>query len=85
MKSAGFTCGPFADVLVRAESFGTSLYFTQLYYDTMMQHQELIVQLSDAKKEKDDDLIKELEQQICFIEHACQITDMLDLPYSENN
>tara|TARA_B100000989_G_scaffold46334_2_gene29904 strand:+ start:6130 stop:6387 length:258 start_codon:yes stop_codon:yes gene_type:complete len=85
MKSTGFSCGPFADVLKRVDDFGTSLYFSQLYYETMMQHQELVVQLKLAKNNDDPDLIKELEEQICFIEHACQITDLIDLPFSENN
>tara|TARA_B100001094_G_scaffold141587_1_gene137237 strand:- start:5835 stop:6092 length:258 start_codon:yes stop_codon:yes gene_type:complete len=85
MRGLGFTCGPFAEVKDRIENFGTALYFTQLYYDTMMQHQELVVQLSEAQNENDAALVKELEEQICFIEHACQITDILDLPYSENN
>jgi|TARA_B100000900_G_C20467046_1_gene669719 hypothetical protein len=85
MRNVGFTCGPFADVVQRIEDFGTALYFAQLYYDTMMEHQKLTVKLLEAQKENDSELIKDLEQQICFIEHACQITDLLDLPYSENN
>lgn len=85
MRGSGFTCGPFADVVRRIEDFSTALYFTQLYYDTMMEHQKLTVKLVAAKEDNDTDRIKEIEEQICFIEHACQITDMLDLPYSENN
>ena len=71
MRGLGFTCGPFAEVKDRIENFGTALYFTQLYYDTMMQHQELVVQLSEAQNENDAALVKELEEQICFIFLTC--------------
>ena len=55
MRKAFFTCGPFAEILDRVEDFGSGLYFSQLYYDTIMEHQELEVQLSQAKEEDDDD------------------------------
>ena len=66
MRNVGFTCGPFAEVVQRIEDFGTALYFAQLYYDTMMEHQKLTVKLLEAQKENDSELIKDLEQQICF-------------------
>ncbi len=84
MKISHFTCGPFAKIMDRVEEFGTSLYFSQLYDDTIREHQELEVKLELAKQEKDEDLIKSLEEQICFIERACQIEAMFDLPYVIN-
>jgi len=84
MKKAFFTCGPFAEILDRVEDFGSGLYFSQLYYDTIMEHQELEVQLSQAKEEDDDLLIKEIERQICFIENACKLTQLTDLPNLDN-
>ena len=82
MRSLGFTCGPFAKIKQRIEDFGSGLYFSQLYYDTIMEHQQLEIQLSEAKENDNDELVKVLEEQICFIENACQLEAMFDLPYT---
>tara|TARA_B100000683_G_C11999029_1_gene353021 strand:+ start:90 stop:344 length:255 start_codon:yes stop_codon:yes gene_type:complete len=84
MKISYFTCGPFAKINERIEEFGTSLYFSQLYDDTIKEHQKLEVKLQKAIDKKDEELIKSLEEQICFIERACQIEAMFDLPYVIN-
>tara|TARA_Y100000592_G_C5470489_1_gene319200 strand:- start:1491 stop:1745 length:255 start_codon:yes stop_codon:yes gene_type:complete len=84
MRLSSFTCGPFAKITQRIEEFGTGLYFSQLYYDTIMEHQQLELKLTEARKTQDDELIKSLEEKICFIENACQIEAMFDLPYTIN-
>ena len=83
-RGSTFTCGPFADVKERIEDFGTALYFSQLYYETILQHQELVIQLTEAQKDNDEELVKEIEQQICFIENLCTIENFIELPNSEN-
>ena len=84
MRSSVFTCGPFAKVKERIEEFGSGLYFSQLYNDTIIEYQQLELKLLKAKEDDDNELIKILEEQICFIENACQIEAMLDLPYTVN-
>lgn len=84
MNKLFFTCGPFAKVLETVEDFGTGLYFSQLYNDTIMEHQELEVQLIQARVDDDELLVKELEKQICFIENACKLTSLTDIPNLDN-
>jgi len=84
MKKSFFTCGPFAKIVESAEDFGTGLYFSQLYHETIKEHQNLELQLIDAINEQDDLLIRELEKQICFIENACKLTQLTDIPNLDN-
>ncbi len=84
MIGSKFTCGPFAEAKERIEDFGTALYFSQLFYETIQQHQDLTDELDEAKKAEDDEKVKQLEQQIYFIESICTIENFIELPYSEN-
>ena len=84
MKNSSFICGPFADVVERIEDFGTSLYFSQLYLETIQQHQDLILKLNEAKDAQDYEKIKELKKQIYFIESICSMDNFTELPFSEN-
>jgi hypothetical protein len=84
MKSAVFTCGPFAEVHNRIDDFGTALYFSQLYFETIMDLNVLIEKLELAKQTEDKDKVKELEKQICFIEKVCSLENFDEQPFSEN-
>ena len=84
MIGGKFICGPFADVVERIEDFGNSLYFSQLYYETIQQHQDLIVKLNEAKDAEDDEKIKELQKQIYFIESICSMENFVEIPSLEN-
>jgi hypothetical protein len=84
MRSLSFTCGPFADVVKRIEDFGTALYFSQLYNETILDYQSLTNKLDDAREDNDEEQVKALEKQICFIENICSIENFSETPYSEN-
>lgn len=84
MRSLVFTCGPFAEVQNRIEDFGTALYFSQLYFETIMDLNVLIEKLELAKETEDKDRVKDLEEQICFIEKVCSLENFDEQPFSEN-
>lgn len=79
-----FNCGPFAEVVKNMEDFGTALYFSQLYYETIQQHQDLVIKLEEARNSDDQDVIDELEKQIYFIESICSIENFTEFPSTEN-
>jgi hypothetical protein len=84
MRGAGWTCGPFAEIRDRIEDFGTALYFSQLYYDTILEHQELTNKLKKAEEDQDEELIRTLQEQICFIEKMCSLDVNTEQLHSEN-
>lgn len=65
-----FTCGPFADASKSVELFAASLYFSQVYHETMMEHEKLEIKLKEAKENNDELATKHIEEQISFIENA---------------
>tara|TARA_Y100000114_G_C11631026_1_gene264427 strand:- start:127 stop:381 length:255 start_codon:yes stop_codon:yes gene_type:complete len=84
MRSAVFTCGPFAEVQGRIEDFGTALYFSQLYFETIMDLNVLLEKLELARETEDKEEVKALEEQICFIEKVCSLENFDEQPFSEN-
>jgi hypothetical protein len=51
-----FTGGPFAENSKRLGSFGTGLYFSYLFGDSLKRHQELEKEYQDALLEDDNEL-----------------------------
>jgi hypothetical protein len=84
MRSANFTCGPFAEVKERIEDFGTALYFSQLYYDTIMELKTLQEKLQKAKDEDNKARTRALKEQILFIENICSIDNFDAGNYPDN-
>ena len=84
MRSTVFTCGPFAEVQGRIEDFGTALYFSQLYFETIMDLNVLQEKLELARETEDNEKVKALEEQLCFIEKVCSLENFDEQPFSEN-
>tara|TARA_Y100001937_G_C7044938_1_gene296386 strand:+ start:319 stop:573 length:255 start_codon:yes stop_codon:yes gene_type:complete len=84
MRSVSFTCGPFAEAQTRIEDFGTALYFSQLYFETIMDLNTLLEKLELARESEDKDRVKALEEQICFIEKICSLDNFDEQPFSDN-
>ena len=70
--------GPFLSASVALEKMATNLYFTHLLAEAAEKQQQCEIDLTLAKAQGDEDLIKQCEADLAIVERAYEITAMLD-------
>ena len=76
MKPFAFNCGPFLSASARIEEIGYNLYFSYLYAETIKEHQKIEIELSKAKEENNEAVLKALETELCYLEGAYRLTSV---------